>query len=179
MFTTILLAMLGAWLTPTVAVATEVESGPTVGSVAGPLKVLVIVGDATDQSVDFVATRKEKTTVFVLIDAEKWDRPTARYLKTLDTAIKSDHPNVAVVAVWLSDDRDATKDYLPKAQQSLRLEATSLTVAEDGRSGPDAWAINADAHVTTVVVREGRVAARFGYRSLNETDVRAVLKALK
>ena len=40
------------------------------------------------------------------------------------------------------------------------------------------WAVNADAHRTAVVANKGKVAATFGYRSINETDVRKVKEAL-
>ena len=84
-----------------------------------------------------------------------------------------------VVAVWLTDDADKTKDYLPVAQQSLQFQATALACFTGGKAGPEGWGGNADAHATAVVAAGEKVAATFGYRSMNETDVPGVRDALK
>jgi hypothetical protein len=39
--------------------------------------------------------------------------------------------------------------------------------------------MNADAHLTAVVANKGKVAATFGYQSINETDVPKVKEALE
>jgi hypothetical protein len=57
--------------------------------------------------------------------------------------------------------------------------ATALTCYPGGAEGPKGWGVNADAHLTAVLANKGKVAATFGYRSLNETDVPAVRDALK
>ena len=57
--------------------------------------------------------------------------------------------------------------------------ATALTCFTGNKDGPRDWNINGDAHLTVVVVHEGKVAATFGYRSVNETDVPAVRDVLK
>ena len=63
-------------------------------------------------------------------------------------------------------------------QQSVQYEATALTVS-GAKEGPKGWNVNGDAHVTAVVASKGKVAAAFGYRSVNETDVPALRAALK
>jgi hypothetical protein len=84
-----------------------------------------------------------------------------------------------VVAVWLTDDPDKTKQYLPVAQRSLKFQNTALTCFTGEKAGPKDWGINDDAHLTAVVANKSRVVKRFGYRSLNETDAPAVQEALK
>ena len=79
---------------------------------------------------------------------------------------------------WLTDDADKAKEYLPKAQMSLKLERTTFAVHPGDKNGPTGWAVNNDAHLTAVVAVKGQVAASLGYRSVNETDVPAVLKKL-
>ena len=103
----------------------------------------------------------------------------ARFLKALDQQVKKESEDAYVVAVWLTEKPDDTKDYLPRAQQALQLESTALTYFKGGKAGPKGWSLNADAHATAVVAHKQKVAARFGYRSVNETDSPKVLAALK
>ncbi len=159
--------------------AADIDSGPKVGEKIPALKVHSVVGEHEGKEVDFAGDRKGKTTVYVFIYADKFDRPTARYLKALDKAAGDAGKDAYVVAVWLSEDQDKSKEYLPKAQQSLKFATTALTVAVDGKNGPNDWVINDRAHVTTIVAKDGKVAARFAYQSLNDTDVPDVEKAIK
>jgi hypothetical protein len=155
------------------------QSGPATGEKVAALKVHAVTGSQAEKELDYAAERKDKPTIYVLIQADKWDRPVARFLKTLDGQVAKTADDAAVVAVWLTDDVDKAKEYLPRAQQSLNLEHTVLTVFAGDKGGPQGWSLNLDATATAVVVREGKVVASFGYRSVNETDVRKVLAALK
>ena len=157
----------------------DVESGPDQGKKAPALKVFAATGPNQDKEVDYVAERKDKPTIYVFLQADKWDRPMARFLRTLDETVLKENEDAYVVAVWLTEDADKTKSYLPRAQQSLKLQNTALTLFPGESAGPKDWAVNADAHVTAVVVNKARVAKRFGYRSINETDAPAVREALK
>lgn len=154
-------------------------SGPPVGKAVPPLKVFDATGPQKGKELDYCQERKERPTVYVLIQADKWDRPMARFLKELDKLAQPEQDAAAIVAVWLTDDREKTKDYLPIAQQSIQLQATALTCFTGGKEGPENWDINLDAHLTAVVVKQGKVAAAFGFRSVNETNVRAVRRALQ
>jgi hypothetical protein len=101
-------------------------------------------------------------------------------LKVLDTELAKSSDEVYVVAVWLTDDVEKTKAYLPKAQQSLNFQRTALTCYPGEKAaGPKDWNIHPDAHVTTVIAHDGKAVQNFGYRSLNETDVPAVKEALE
>ena len=53
-----------------------------------------------------------------------------------------------MVAVWLTDDAEATKTRLKAIQQSLQFAATSLAVHPSLKELPDGWALNTDATVT-------------------------------
>lgn len=161
------------------ALVAQVESGPKAGSNLEPLKVVVATGNAVGQELDFTAERKEKSTIFAFVQAETWDRPVARFLSTLDQALAKDRVDVEIIAVWLTDDVAKSKEYLPIAQQSLKLLQTTLTVYPGDKGGPAGWMINTDAHITVVVVQEQKVTASVAFRSVNETDVPSVLKHLK
>lgn len=147
-----------------------------------PLKVWAVTGSHAGNAVDYVAERKDQTTVYLFVNGATWDRPIGRYLKVLDTKLaegvkKSE--DAQVIAVWLSDDAAKGKEYLPKAQQSLKLTRTDWTVFEGEKAGPEGWNVDVADHLTAVVVRGGKEIDRFKYKSTNDTDVPDVIKALE
>src|SRR5207248_1050419 len=99
--------------------------------------------------------------------------------KGLDEAVPKVSDDAAVVAVWLTEDPAKTKKYLPQAHLSLQFQVTALTCFVGDKEGPKGWGLNADAHATAVVAARGKVAAVFGYGSVNETTVPEVRDALK
>jgi hypothetical protein len=103
----------------------------------------------------------------------------ARFLKTLDAAVREESAQGVIVATWLTDEVEKTKSYLPLAQQSLKFEATPLTVFPGDRNGPNDWDLNPGARVTVVVARSATARARFGFGSVNETDVPSVREAVR
>jgi hypothetical protein len=157
----------------------DVESGPAVGGKAPALKVLAMTGDHEGKEVDYTADRADRPTIYVFVQADKFERPTARFLKVLDGAAPKVAKKCEIVAVWLTDDVDAAKAYLPRVQMSMKFESLSLCVYTGKKSGPEDWGINPDADVTVVVATDKTVKARFGYRSLNDTNVPEVEAALK
>lgn len=167
-----------ALLSTTLARA-AIESGPAVDSALPELKADAATGDDAGRKVTFTTARKGKPTVYIFIRADKFDRPIARYLKALDKALVELGKDTHVVAVWLTDDVDKTREYLPKVQQSIKLEATTFAFYAEDKVGPNAWAINDRAHVTTIVTDGAKVKARFAEQSLNETNVPEVVAALK
>ena len=156
----------------------QVQSGPDRGSQLTPLKVASIIGDGAGEELDFVARREGRPTLYLFVQADKWDRPVARFMSTLDKELAKSRSDVAIVAVWLTDDVEKSKEYLPRAQQSINLSQTTLAVYPGDKNGPAGWSINSGAHLTAIVAEKGRVVASFGYRSLNETNVPEVLAKL-
>ena len=151
----------------------EVMSGPKKGEKVAALKVYAVTGDPKDKEVEYAGLRKDKPTIYVFVSAKDFSRPMFRYLKKLDEDLGDDG---LVVAVWLTDDADKSKEYLPKI--STYFKGAALTVF--GKTdGPKDWAINPDAHLTAVVAHKGKVVKSFGYMSLNDTDVPEVVKTLK
>ena len=159
--------------------AQDLPSGPEKGIRLPVLKVLDLTGEHKDKEVDYTTERKERLTVYLFIDAEKWDRPMARFLRTLESAIQKENDDAYTVAVWLTANTDQTKEYLPRAQKSLQLHATALCSYVGEKIGPKEWCINGDAHLTVVVAHKQKVVATIGYRAVNETDVPAVCEAMK
>ncbi len=156
-----------------------IESGPAVDSPLPELKADAVTGDDAGKKTTFTTTRKAKPTVYVFIRADKFARPIARYLKVLDKALAELGKDRHVVAVWITEDADKTREYLPKVQQSIKLEATTLALYAEDKNGPNARAINDRAHVTSIASDGTKVKARFAEQSFNETNVPEVTAALK
>jgi hypothetical protein len=170
------------------------ESGPAAKADVPALKVDAVAGLVTGETKDFAAERKEKPTVYVFVQADKFDRPIGRFLKVLDQELngedtakqrggrprflKEGRPDVQVIAVWLTDDVDKSKDYLPKAQMSINLSQTVWSVYTGDKSGPTGWNIDVAASVTAVVADGAKVVKSFDYISVNDTVVPDVLKVL-
>ena len=161
--------------------AQDVESGPKAGEKVMALKAYGLVGAVEGKEADFAAERKDDPTVYLFVQSEHFGRPMARFIKVLDTKVKEANDKAGVVAVWIGDKEafEKNKDYLPRVQMSLKLDNTAGAAHEGETSGPNGWGLNADAHVTVVVADKGKVAKSFAFVSVNETDVRPVLAAVK
>lgn len=155
----------------------DVKSGPEKGEKIPALKVHDCTGENKDKTVDYADLRKDKVTVYLLLPADKFTRPMNKFMRTLDEKVSSDYEDVYLVAVWLTDDEDKTKEFLPRIQTSVKYDTTALT-AFKGKDGPKDWNINGDAHLTVIVANKGKVADRFAYNSINDTEVPKVLKAV-
>ena len=85
------------------------------------------VFDATgahkNKNVDYAADRKGNPTVFLFINAQKFDRPMNRFMKTLDGVIVKDFEDAYIVAVWLNGDADKTKQSLNETNVPMVKEA--------------------------------------------------------
>ena len=156
----------------------DLSSGPGVGTKVESLKVFVAAGELAGKELDFVAERKEKPTVYVFVPAEKFSRPMARFLRTLDDKLKAERIDVDIVAVWLTDDVPKSKEHLPRVQESLKLSRTSWCVYPGEKTGPNEWGINPDADLTVIIADGQKVTVSRGYRSINETDAPKVFAEL-
>jgi hypothetical protein len=162
-----------------VVVCADIASGPKAGDKAEDFKAFGVVGLFEGKEGSYLKERKDEPTVFVFVQQEHWGRPMARFLKAIDADGKAANEKSVVVAIWLSEKPDAAKEYLPKAQKSLNFANTSLGVFEGEKSGPNNWGINTDAHCTVVVTHKGKVIESIALESVNETDAKKVLEALK
>ena len=172
-------AFLAALAIAAPARAQDLASGPEKGAKVPALKVRDLTGLHKDKDVDYAAERKDKPTVYLFIQADKFSRPMARFMKEFDKLVQKDFEGAYVVAVWLTGDVEKAKEHLPRIQQSVQFEATALTVHDGDKAGPKDWNVNGDAHLTAVVAGKGKVTATFGYESINDTDVPKVKEALE
>src|SRR4051794_639573 len=109
-------------------VQSGLKSGPAVGDKVPALKVQAATGAFDGKEIDYAAERKDKPTVYLLVQSDKWDRPMARFLKAIDKDLADGKEKAEAVGVWITDKPDATKHNLPQVQQSLQFQVTSLTV---------------------------------------------------
>lgn len=169
LFTAILLCHIGY----------DIESGLKSGEKIPELKAYGLVGDIKDKSADFAKERGDLPTVYLFVNAAKFDRPMARYIKTLDQKAGDAADKVQLVAVWVGGDIDANKTRIPLINQSLKFDRTAMAVYEGELPGPNGWGLNSDAHLTTVIAHKGKVIKSFAYQSVNDQDVPKVIEELK
>ena len=154
-------------------------AGPEIAKPVPPLKVVDVTGPNSPNEVDYSELRKDLPTIYVFVQAERWDRPMARYLRVLDEAVSKQDEAAYVVAVWLTGDADKTKQYLPLAQESLQLGRTALTCYVADKDGPKDWQLDLAASLSVAVAAKGKIADAREYRSVNETLVPEVREALQ
>jgi hypothetical protein len=168
------------------------DSGPAAKADVPALKVDAVAGLVTGETKDFAAERKDQPTIYLFIQADKFDRPMARFFKVLDQELSGDdepvqrvrrtlaepRPDVQIIAVWLTDDVEKSKEYLPRAQMSLSLSQTVWSVYTGDKAGPTGWNIDVAASVTAVVADGPKVVKSFDYISVNDTVAPDVLKVL-
>jgi len=157
----------------------DVESGPTTRAAVPALKVFVATGKSAGKEADVAADRKDDPTLYVFVRADAWDRPTARFLRALNDEARKAGGDAEVIAVWLTDDVDKAKDYLPRVDQSLQLGRTTFAVHPGDAAGPADWHVAGGAAVTVVTARGGKVAAAAGFKSVTEKDAPAAAAKLK
>src|SRR5437868_1590377 len=80
----LLLALLFTCATPTLF-GQDITSGPEKDKAVPALKVYDATGSNKEKEIDYVADRKDKPTIYLLLRADKFDRPMNRFMKTLDT----------------------------------------------------------------------------------------------
>jgi hypothetical protein len=154
-------------------------AGPAVGAAVPALKVQAMTSDGQYEEADAGKPAADKPVVYLLVQHSKWDRPIARFLKTLDDKIRDTSATAVAYDVFLSSDVEQVKEYLPKVNQSLKFQNSTLATFTDDGNGPADWNVNGDDSLTVVVTNKGKVTATFSYVSTNETDVPAVLEAVK
>jgi hypothetical protein len=156
-----------------------VAAGPEVGKDVPKLPGAVLGADVNYEDADLAAKSRDKFVVYLLVNSAKWDRPIARFLKTLDTKLPEYAATPELIAVWVTADAAQTKEYLPKVRQSLQFERTTLAAFADDGNGPADWNASADASLTVVLTDQGKTVETFEFVSTNETDVPQVGEAIK
>lgn len=161
------------------AQAQEIASGPAQGAAVPSLKVYDATGPFKEQEVDYPAQRKGRPSIYLFVQADLFDRPMNRFMKNIDSAIKKDFANAYVVAVWLTEDVNKTKERLPVYQQSVKYEATALTCFPGDKAGPKDWHISDKGGITVVLANQNKVVLAYGIQGPNDTDAPKVLRTFR
>jgi len=173
---------LGLLFLTTGSARAQVESGPKPGESPARFDAYVTTGENPDRSVDVLKETSGHPVVIVFVQKALWTRPVARYLKNLDTALENGvegAEGASAVAVWLTDEPEASKAYQPRAQMSLMLSRTLFSVYEGSPLGPKGWALYDGVPLTAVVLRSGKVLKSVAFDPVDKPDPDEVVKALK
>jgi hypothetical protein len=157
----------------------DVESGPKAGAAVAPLKVFAITGAIEGKEVDYAKERKDEPTVYFFVNAEKFSRPMNKFMLAIDGKLADASDKAMSVIVWTGGDFEKNKEYMPKLQKAVSYSKSALTVFDGDANGPKDWGLNSAAHLTVVVTNAGKVVKSFAYESVNETDAKDVIEALK
>ena len=157
----------------------DVESGPKAGDKVAPLKVFAVTGAIEGKDVDYAKERKDEPTIYFFVNAEKFSRPINKFMLAIDGKLADAGDKALAVMVWMGGDFEKNKEYMPKLQKAVSYSKSALTVFDGDANGPKDWGLNSAAHVTVVVVNAGKVVKTFAYESVNDTDAKDVLEALK
>lgn len=175
----VMVAGLG-WLCCFAGVAARAaDSGPAAGASVPEMMLYAVTGDVQNEPVDITSRRGGRPTLYCFIPHDRWSRPTARLLRKLDESLPSAVEDSAIVAVWLTSEPVALRDYLPRAQQSLQLSHTWLTIDDVNADGPPEWGINREVDLTVVAARDGKVVKSFALTAPNDTLAEELIGALK
>lgn len=153
----------------------QIDSGLPPAIPVPALKVHSVTGESLGEQVDFSKSRGDEPTLYFFLASHRWSRPMARLLRELDKEIANRVDGAHICAIWLTSDIEESKQYLPRAQMSLKLENTSLTVFDGNEYGPGEWGINTEKDVTIVLANGGKSIQSHSYVSANETLAKSIL----
>src|SRR6516225_7378712 len=78
--------------------AQDVSSGPDKNAKVPALNVFDATGKNKDKDVDYAAERNDKPTIYLLVRADKFDRPMNRFMKGLDGELKKESEDAYIIA---------------------------------------------------------------------------------
>lgn len=160
----------------------EVNAGPETGKPVPSLKAVQIIGDHQDKTLDWSEESKNQPTFFVFVRSDKWDRPVARIIKDLDTAVnelRKEEPKVHICIIWISKDVEKAKEYLPRAQQSIKLQVSSWNHFIGEVYDITGWQLSGDGALNFVITKDGKTTWGKGYVNPNENIAGKVIQAFK
>lgn len=171
------LLLLSAWIDDK-----DIVAGPELNKPIPSLKTLQIVGDHADKEIDWKETAQTKSTLIVFVRSDKWERPVARVLKQLDDALiaaRKDLPDAHIGIVWVSKDAEKAKDYLPKVQQSIKLQASSWNHFNGEVYDATGWQLSGDGALNIVLVKGNKTIWGRAFSTMQEGIVKQTMAQLK
>jgi len=157
----------------------QISSGPNAGTPVSPLMVFAVTGDHAGKNVDISKDLGPRPTIYLFVPHERLDRPLARLMRAIEKGTLEAGKDSKLVTIFLTNDEAKTKEHLLRVQMSLQFTANPLMVYPDATKGPEEWLLNSDAQLTAIVAKDGKVAASFGFRTVDETVGPEIVAALK
>jgi hypothetical protein len=160
-----------------VVVAGELKSGPQAGQkVPGPFHPFNVTGE--DAGKEACLYCKHGDSPVAVVFARNPDCPmTRKLIKALDAeTAKHQKEEMGSFAVFLAGDKDKVEPTL-KAFAEKEMVKT-LTLAIEGKEGPNKYNIAKDADVTVVLYFDRQVKANYAFEAgkLTEKDVESIIK---
>jgi hypothetical protein len=160
----------------------EIIAGPELNKPIPGLKTLQIVGDLAEKEIDWKETTKTKPTLIVFVRSDKWDRPVARVLKQLDNALvaaRKDLPDAHLAIVWISKDGERAKEYLPKVQQSIKMQVSSWNHFNGEVYDASGWQLSGDGALNIVLVKDNKAVWGRAFSTMQESISNQTMMELK
>jgi hypothetical protein len=133
-----------------------VFSGPQVGELLTPFRVLLVYGEQAGNEVDPIELAHGKPLLLVFV--HKLTRPGMALARGL-TSYAKNHGAMSGV-VWLDDDKAQAEAYLKSAEKSLNF-TVPVGISLDGGEGPGAYGLNRNVELTILIAEADRVTANF------------------
>lgn len=160
----------------------EIVAGPELNKPVPSLKTFQVVGTNADKEIDWKDINQNKPTLLVFVRSDKWDRPVARVLKQLDDsiiAISKDVPDAHMGIIWVSKDSEKAREYLPKVQQSIKLQASSWNHFNGEVYDAAGWQLSGDGALNIVLVKDNKAMWGRAFSTMQESIARQTVHELK
>jgi hypothetical protein len=155
--------------------------GPEVGKQVPSLKTVQIAGEQRGKEVNWKQESKDKPTIFIFIRSDKWDRPLARVLRLVDESVAQDRQNASpgaqVALIWVTKDVDKAKEYLPRVQQSIKLQASNWNVFEGELYDVEGWVLSGDSTINVIIAKENKIAWGRAFQNVSDSLARTIRAA--
>jgi hypothetical protein len=154
--------------------------GPEPGTGIPSLKTFQVHGDLAGKEVDWKTQSPDHPILFVFLRSDQWDRPLARVVKKLDDLLQADRQQTKadLAIIWITKDLEKGKEYLPRAQQSLKLQASSWNILAGEVYDAQGWVLSGDLPLNLILVKKKKIAWGRAYREMSDVPVRGVRTAL-
>lgn len=138
---------------------TAVFSGPQVGEVMPPFRVMGVYDDNAGKESEVIQLIDGKPVLLVFV--HKLTRPGIALTRSLTQYANDLGKDKAVTGIiWLTDDKAKAEQYLTKARKSLNFQVP-VGISVDGIEGPGAYGLNRNVELTILVGKADKVTANF------------------
>lgn len=157
--------------------AQEIQSGPKVGMKLTKVNVYAASGPYKGKEFDAAAVLGQGPGA--LLFAKAFDRETVHIIRGLD-GLTADYGLLGFKSftVWLTDDRTAGEQRIKQTSNAITMR-NPMTLSLDGAEGPGNYAINRNATLTLVIVKDGVVKKCLAFTDTGQKDIPVVTAAIE